>query len=65
MGQRGVDKPVVRYASGEVAQGAYQALRTSTVQSAAFRSFRFHLGGSTNGTPLAGWFTPMYNGKSH
>ena len=28
MGQRGVDKPVVRYVSGEVAQGAYESLRT-------------------------------------
>lgn len=31
MGQRGVDKPVVRYASGEVAQGAYQALRKGEI----------------------------------
>ena len=28
IGQRGVDKPVVRYVNGEVAQGAYEALRT-------------------------------------
>ena len=58
MGQRGVDKPVVRYASGEVAQGAYQALRSRTVQSAAFGSFGCHL--SING-PLARW---AYDGKS-
>ena len=28
MGQRGVDKPVVRYVTGEVAQAAHEALRT-------------------------------------
>eukprot|EP00434_Breviolum_minutum_P028595 symbB.v1.2.025300.t1/scaffold2445.1/size151041/28 len=31
MGQRGVDKPVVRYVSGEVAQGAYESLRKGEI----------------------------------
>lgn len=33
MGQRGVDKPVVRYVSGEVAQGAYESLRRGKMKS--------------------------------
>lgn len=33
IGQRGVDKPVVRYINGEVAQGAYEALRTGWTMS--------------------------------
>mmetsp|Transcript_3122 Transcript_3122/g.7263 ORF Transcript_3122/g.7263 Transcript_3122/m.7263 type:complete len:131 (+) Transcript_3122:64-456(+) len=31
MGQRGVDKPVVRYATGEVAQAVHEALRKGEI----------------------------------
>ena len=58
MGQRGVDKPVVRYVTGEVAQAAHEALRTSRLRDASVRtSSDCQPSGQERGN-RAGWHDP-------